>query len=54
MAWDDTLTEYEMDPASRQFLNDLQQDSGNQETDLAVDGLSESILSRLANIFRRN
>jgi len=40
-----------MDAKSRQFVQGLRGDVGEQEPDLAVDGLSESILSRLLGLF---
>jgi hypothetical protein len=51
MGWENTVTEYDMDPASRQFLQGLSQDGNDAEPDLAVDGFSESVMSRLAGIF---
>jgi hypothetical protein len=52
MGWDSTITEQDMDTASLQFVQGIGKDKGDIEPDLAVDGLSESILSRLLGIFR--
>ena len=51
MGWDSTITEQDMDAASLQFVKSIGGDKGDSEPDLAVDGLSESILSRLLGIF---
>ena len=48
---ENTITEHDMDPASRHFVQGFRSDSGDQEPDLAVDGLSESILSKLFQLF---
>ena len=50
MGWENTITEYDMDPATRQYLQGLDEDGNNIEPDLAVDGFSESVLSRLAGM----
>jgi hypothetical protein len=52
MGWDNTITEQDMDAASQQFVQGFRKDGAQIEPDLAVDGLSESILSRLLGIFR--
>lgn len=51
MAFERTITEQNMDDASRQFVQSFRADSGQSEPDLDVDGLSESLLSRLIRIF---
>ena len=51
MAFEKTVTEYDMDPAAQQFVQGLRREGGEIEPDLAVDGLSESILSRLLGLF---
>lgn len=51
MGWESTITEQDMDAASLQFVQSLGKDKHEAEPDLAVDGLSESILSRLIGIF---
>ncbi len=51
MAFDSTVTEYDMDANSQQFVQGLRGDAGEIEPDLAVDGLSESILSRIIGLF---
>ncbi len=51
MAFDSTITEFEMDANSQQFVQDLRGEAGDLEPDLAVDGLSDSILSRILGLF---
>ena len=51
MAFDSTITEYDMDANSQQFVQGLRGDASDFEPDLAVDGLSESILSRILGLF---
>lgn len=50
MAFDTTITENEMDPASQSFVQGLR-NSQDIEPDLSVDGLSESLLSRIMSLF---
>lgn len=50
MAFENTIAEHEMDLSAQQFVQGLSGDSSDIEPDLAVDGLSESILSRLLGI----
>ena len=51
MAFENTITEHDMDANSKQFLQGLQGDGADIEPDLSVDGLSESILSRIMGLF---
>jgi hypothetical protein len=51
MAFESTITELDMDPKSEQFVQSLRVDIGDMEPDLSVDGLSESILSRIMGLF---
>jgi hypothetical protein len=51
MAFDNTITEQDLDANSRQFLQGIGADGDDYEPDLAVDGLSDSILSRLLGLF---
>jgi len=51
MAFENTITEQDMDANSQQFVQELRADSGDLEPDLVVDGLSESILSRILGLF---
>lgn len=50
MAFDTTITENDLDNASQTLVQGLR---GNQdiEPDLSVDGLSDSLLSRLLGLF---
>ena len=51
MSFESTITEQDLDGNSQQFVQGLRDDSGDLEPDLAVDGLSESILSRIFGLF---
>lgn len=51
MAFENTITEQDMDAKSQQFVQGLRSEGGDYEPDLAVDGLSESILSRFLGLF---
>jgi len=51
MAFENTITENDLDANSQQLVQGLRNDAGDYEPDLAVDGLSESILSRILGIF---
>jgi hypothetical protein len=51
MAFENTITEQDMDANAQQFVQGFRGDSSDIEPDLAVDGLSDSILSRLLGLF---
>lgn len=51
MAFENTITERDVDANSQQFIQGLRSEVGDIELDLSVDGLSESILSRLLGLF---
>lgn len=51
MAFDNTITEKDQDAKSQKFVQELRADKRDSEPDLAVDGLSDSILSRLLGLF---
>ena len=51
MAFENTITEQDLDANSQRFVQGLRADSYDTEPDLVVDGLSESILSRLMGLF---
>ena len=51
MSFESTVNEFEMDASSQQFVQDLRSEAGDLEPDLAVDGLSESVLSRIFGLF---
>ena len=51
MAFENTITEQDMDTHSQQFVQGLRGENLDIEPDLAVDGLSDSILSRLLGLF---
>jgi hypothetical protein len=52
MAFENTITEQDMDAGAQQFVQGLRGDSADIEPDLTVDGLNDSILSRLLGLFR--
>ena len=51
MAPENTITEDELDASTRRYLQGLRADDLDGDPDLAVDGLSESFLSRLLGLF---
>ena len=51
MAFENTITERDMDAQARQFVQGMRGNGGDYEPDLCVDGLSESIFSRLLGMF---
>ena len=51
MAFENTITEQDLDASSAHFVQGLSAEEFDVEPDLAVDGLSDSILSRLLGLF---
>jgi hypothetical protein len=51
MAFENTITEQDMDVVSQQFVQGLRHELGDSEPDLSVDGMSESILSWILGLF---
>lgn len=51
MAFETTITEKDLDASSRHYVQGLRADGFDSEPDLSVDGLSDSILSRLLGLF---
>jgi len=51
MAFESTVVEQEMDANTRLLVQGFRDDAAEIEPDLAVDGLSDSILSRLIGAF---
>jgi hypothetical protein len=51
MAFENTITENDLDANSQHFVQGLRGDNLDIEPDLAVDGLTDSILSRLLGLF---
>lgn len=51
MAFENTMTEQNMDAQSQQFIQGLRADADEMEPDLLVDGLSDSIFSRILGLF---
>ena len=50
MGLENTIAEQDMDAASQQFVQGFRSDSKEFQPDLAVDGLSESIISRFLRL----
>ena len=48
---DNTITEQDLDASSQQFVQGLRRDALDVENDLDVDGLSDSLMSRLFSLF---
>lgn len=46
-----TITEQDLDANSRELVNSLRVDGLDIENDLSVDGLSDSLVSRLISFF---
>lgn len=53
MAFENTITEKDLDPAAKSFVQGLSGELPDFEPDLTVDGLSESLLSRILGLFSR-
>ena len=51
MAFENTITERDMDASTQNFVQGLRAENEEYEPDLAVDGLSDSVLSRLLGLF---
>jgi hypothetical protein len=51
MAFENTITEQDMDAASRQFVHGLKDSAAGDAADLDVDGLTESLLARIIRLF---
>jgi hypothetical protein len=45
------MTEHDMDATTKQFVDSFSSESATFEPDLSVDGLSDSLVSRLIRIF---
>lgn len=53
MQHDNTTTEMDFDDKSQQYLRNLRGENHDSAPDLTVDGMSESILSRLIGLFSK-
>ena len=51
MAFERTITEFEVDPGTQQFVQGFRNEPGDREPDLAVDGLSEGLIGRILGLF---
>lgn len=54
MAFESTITEQDMDANAQSFVQGFRNDNHDLEPDLSVDGLSESLLSRVLGLFGGN
>ncbi len=54
MALENTPTEEDLDAGAHPFVEALCREIGDVEPDLAVDGLSDSILSKFIGLFRNS
>ena len=52
MRLENSVSEQDTEATSRQFVQRFGNDSGDHEPDLSVDGLSDSLFSRLLGLFR--
>lgn len=50
MSLESTITEQDMDATSQQFVRSFRHDGEEYEPDLAVDGLTESLMSRIVGL----
>ena len=51
MAFDSTMNEFEMDAGTQRFLQQLRDDNGNLDPELAVDGLTNGLFAWLIRVF---
>ena len=51
MAFENTITEKDLDANAQHFVQGLRAENQDFEPDLAVDGLTDSILSRILGLF---
>lgn len=54
MAFENTITEQDMDAKTRQFVQSMKVDSDQGDPDLDIDGLSDSLLGRIVGLFSSN
>ena len=53
MAFESTITEIDLDANAQHLVQGFSAESHDYEPDLAVDGMSDSIFSRLLSLFAR-
>ncbi|MGB5164790.1 MAG: hypothetical protein WBN09_14530 [Woeseiaceae bacterium] len=51
MAFESTITEHDMDAKTKAYAQGMRSERQDFEPDLAVDGLTDSVLSRLLGLF---
>jgi len=54
MAFERTITEFEVDAGSQQFVQGFRGETGDHDPDLAVDGLSDGLIGRILGLFTRD
>ena len=53
MSFESTMNEFEMDAGTQRFLQQLRNDNGDTDPDLAVDGLTNGLFARLLRLIYR-
>jgi hypothetical protein len=51
MAFERTITEFDVDPGAQQFVQGFRSEPGDPDPDLSVDGLSEGLIGRILGLF---
>ena len=51
MPFENTITECDLDASTRQYVQAMPSNDSDYDPDLAVDGLSDSVISRLLKLF---
>ncbi len=54
MAFENTITEKDLDANAQHFVQGFSAEGNDYEPDLAVDGMSESVFSRLLGLFDKS
>ncbi|HNP35175.1 MAG TPA: hypothetical protein PKK10_04930 [Woeseiaceae bacterium] len=54
MAFESTITEHDLDSSAQKFVQSARGENYDIELDLVVDGMRESILSRILGLFSRS
>lgn len=54
MSFESTVTEYDLDPAARQFAEELRRQQRGGEANMSVDGLEDTLGERFLRLFRRD
>jgi hypothetical protein len=51
MAFDNTITELDMDATTSQYVGGIQTEVAEREADLDIDGMTDSLLGRVLGLF---